>query len=339
MDGKVEPESLSTFFILGCPRSGTTMLQQALNRHSRIVLPPETKFFFSFYRRSWHQQRRHWRRIQNDLRINLPPPARPVRSPEEARVAFSRIADAYCRRLGRRRGPEDVLYFGDKTPEHTSRLPWMREAFPDAKILFLYRDGRDVAVSLTTVPWIRCTAYGGMLIWLYYYRFLKQEREHPSPNTLFVRYEDVVFRPQEQFRRILGFLGLDYERPVAEGWGNREGIPERELAWKGRALEPIRPDRVGLWRRRLSDGQLEGLERLGGRALEHLGYELANGAPRGLTPGLAMRAFCELIRTLGQLPIGAVASELAAMARWRDDGRVILPCGACGRSAQGATAR
>jgi len=34
---------MKQFFIVGCPRSGTTMLQQALNRHPEIAIPPETK--------------------------------------------------------------------------------------------------------------------------------------------------------------------------------------------------------------------------------------------------------------------------------------------------------
>src|ERR1700722_15108612 len=37
---------MDKFFIVGCPRSGTTVLQQALNRHSRIVVAPETRFFY-----------------------------------------------------------------------------------------------------------------------------------------------------------------------------------------------------------------------------------------------------------------------------------------------------
>lgn len=60
-------------FIVGCPRSGTTMLQQAFNRHSQIVIPPETKFFSDFYRRSRHQ-RRHWARNQADLQLAQAPP-------------------------------------------------------------------------------------------------------------------------------------------------------------------------------------------------------------------------------------------------------------------------
>src|SRR5215831_4421176 len=59
--------TVDKFFIVGCPRSGTTMVQQALNRHSQIVIPPETKFFFSFYGHSLAQQARHVRRLNADL--------------------------------------------------------------------------------------------------------------------------------------------------------------------------------------------------------------------------------------------------------------------------------
>ena len=337
-------------FMVGCPRSGTTMLQQALNRHSRIVIPPETKFCYSFYGRSRKQQRTQWERIRQDLRINLPVPAQTVRIPEQGRQAFFEMTEAYVERLesdGRRQSKQaplkgdghgepnasarsrpalalppverqNVVYVGEKTPEHTSQLHVIREVFPDAKILFLYRDGRDVALSLTTVPWITCSVYAGMLIWLYYYRILKQERQSPQPNMLFVRYEDVVSRPSEELGRVLGFLGLEYEPQVADGYGNREGIPEREYAWKKRALEPITADRVGLWRRELSDRQIERLERFGGNALDDLGYERVTDASGSLSLWDRLRLSCDLIQSAWQLPIGALANELTAVARRRN---------------------
>jgi len=343
-----EPSKI--LFIFGCPRSGTTMLQQALNRHSRIVIPPETKFFYYLYGRSRKRQQTQWERIQRDLRIDPPVPAETVSVPELGRRVFLEMAEAYVKRLerdGRGRSEQapfegdghgepnasarsrpglalppverqKILYVGDKTPEHTSQLHVIREVFPDAKILFLYRDGRDVALSLTTVPWITCSVYAGMLIWLYYYRILKQERQNPQPNTLFLRYEDVVSRPHEELGRVLEFLGLQYEPQVADGHGNREGIPEREYPWKKRALEPITADRVGLWRQECSNGEIERLERLARDALDDLGYERVTDASGSLSLWDRLRLSCDLIRTAWQLPIGALANELTAVARRRN---------------------
>jgi hypothetical protein len=109
---------MKKLFIVGCPRSGTTMLQQALNRHSQIVIPPETKFFFNFYGQSRSCQRAHLKRLNADLEIEVPCPPRRVYEPESARTFYDEMAEMYLARLGR----ADVAYFGDKTPEHTGQL-------------------------------------------------------------------------------------------------------------------------------------------------------------------------------------------------------------------------
>ena len=270
---------MNNLFIVGCPRSGTTLVQQALNRHSQIAIPPETKFFLSFLGHSQSRQHALIDRLNNDLRIMLPKPAVRVSSLADARAIFNRIARLYVARLGR----PDVAYFGEKSPAHTGRLVDIRRLIPEAKILLLYRDGRDVALSLTQVPWMSSNVHVNFLVWLYYYRVLRQERTRQLPNLCVVRYENLVARPQQEFRRILDFLDLPYESAVAEGHGNREGVPSREYAWKARALEPITTARIGLWRRDLSSGQIANMERLGGSALTSLDYKLATDGRQPLS--------------------------------------------------------
>src|SRR5436305_11598723 len=87
------------FFILGCPRSGTTMVQQALNRHSQVAIPPETKYFFSFLGHPRRSQARHVARLNADLGTRLPTPARRVRSDADGREFYELMARQYVRRL------------------------------------------------------------------------------------------------------------------------------------------------------------------------------------------------------------------------------------------------
>ncbi|RMG39436.1 MAG: sulfotransferase [Planctomycetota bacterium] len=295
---------LRPIFILGCPRSGTTMLQQALNRHSQIAVPPELKFFSHFYRRSRRGQLRHWKRICTDLELDLAPPTFSVTAPTEARAIWEQIARAYLARVGR----PAVRCFGDKTPENTSRIRRIREVFPEARILFLYRDGRDVAVSLSGVPWLRCGIYGGLMVWLYYYRFLREELDRAQPDVLPLCYETIVADPESAFRRILEFLELPYEPAVARGHGNRDGIPVRELAWKARALEPISDRFVGNARRLLGREQVERLNRIAGRALFRLGYLAERPPPPTITD--RMLAAAGAARVGLNLPVGFVWSEV-----------------------------
>ena len=295
---------MDKFFIVGCPRSGTTMVQQGLNRHSSIVIPPETKYFFSFLGHSRTCQLQHLDRLNRDLKISLPEPARQIRSTDEARRFYETMAQLYVQRLHR----ENVVCFGEKTPEHTSHLAEIRRLFPEAKIIFLYRDGRDVALSLSQVPWMPRDLYVNFVVWLYYFRALKRAHDGAWPNIYFARYEDIVADPKKEFAGMLQFLGLPDEPAVAEGFGNLEGIPEREFTWKKRALEPITPDRVGVYRRELSAEQIDILERMGRPALSSLGYQL-EGGERPLSLGFHLQLAWKLGNLLMRLPWHSLAKE------------------------------
>jgi len=297
---------VNKFFIVGCPRSGTTMLQQALNRHSQIAIPPETKYFFSFFGRPLKRQIQHVQRINTDLGIRLETPVRQVSSVAEGRAYYEEMARQYVDSYAHKA----IAFFGEKTPEHTGLLPCIRRLFPDAKVLVLYRDGRDVASSLTRMPWMSPNLYVNFVVWLYYQRVLREERLAKHPNTYFVRYEDIVADPESEFAAIIEFLGAEYEPAVAAGHGNREGVPDRELPWKRRALQPITTQRIGVFRQELSGDQIEILERLGRDILPSLGYPLLTGGERRLSPTFYLQLACNLAWFVRRLPWDSVAGEL-----------------------------
>lgn len=216
------------------------------------------------------------RRINKDLRINLPLPAYRIGTVSAARSLYEAMTNSYLRRLGR----PSITHFGEKTPEHLRRLPEIRRIFPGARILLLYRDGRDVALSLSRVPWMHADLYVDFAVWLWYYRLQRKAQRRSWPNLLYIRYEDLVTDPERTLSAVLDFLGLPYDPAVVTGSGNSEGVLEWEYAWKARSFEPISPSRVGQWRHELSKEQVGVLERWGGRALRSLGYDLATkGSP------------------------------------------------------------
>jgi hypothetical protein len=262
--------AMEMLFVMGCQRSGTTMLQQALNRHSQIVIPPETGFFIDFLGHTRTGQRQHVRRINEDLGIRLPEPARRISRAAEAREFYEWMARMYLGRLGR----PGVAYFGEKTPHHFLRIRRVSRLYPRAKMIFLYRDGRDVALSLTRVHWMSPDLYVNFAHWLRSYRVLRRAQMANPGNLLCIKYESLVTEPESQLRNAAEFLSLSYEPAMAEGSGNREGIPEWEYGWKSRALDKITPARVARWRGELSPGDIMHLERWGGTALKSLGYEL-----------------------------------------------------------------
>jgi hypothetical protein len=257
-------------FILGCHRSGTTVLQQALNRHSAIAIPPETKYFSSFLGHSHRCQIRRLARINEDLQINLAPPSRSICDKHDARQFFAHMDRAYTETIKKK----SAVYFGEKTPTHSGYVPQIRKIFPEAKLLWIYRDGRDVALSLRKVPWMDRSLAVNFLIWVFY--CAKQQRLAADKiwDIHFIKYEDLVAQPVTELSNVTNFLGLPFEPAMALGHGNREGVLDWELPWKAKAIEPISAKHVGLWQKELSRDEVAFLEWLGGRALRTLGYPL-----------------------------------------------------------------
>ena len=255
------------------------MLQLALSRHSRVAIPPETAFF-TMLKRSRRGQRRHWHCIENDLGIQVDPPSHRIVPGEHAGEHFWRIGRAYLDRLGQ----PGVTHFGEKSPQHQRRVPAILKTFPEAKLVLIYRDGRDVALSLTKLSWMPKNLYVNFFVWLHYYRIQRCLLQQQTQRIYCVRYEDLVHDPEAELKPLLDFLGLNYEPQVAVGSGNRDGVPNFEMSYKGRALEPISKSRIGIWRRELSHKEITRLERWGGRALRDLHYECTTDCTKRLPP-------------------------------------------------------
>ena len=271
---------MERFFILACQRSGTTMLQQALNRHSRIVIPPETGFFTHFIGHSAKGQAHHLKRINADLGIDLPRPQERIHRREDIIRFYDQMAEAYLEKLS---APPQTL-FGEKTPHHLLRARRILSVFPDAKYILVHRDGRDVALSLTKVPWFYSDLQVTFSYWLRCCREIRWFRALPGVSLIVIRYEDLVQQPAVELRRIADFLGLKYEPQMAEGSGNVEGTLPWEADWKTRATTKITPARIGNWQRELSSTQISQLERWGGRVLKDLGYEMSTDSEAGHLP-------------------------------------------------------
>lgn len=300
---------MNYFFVIGCPRSGTTVLQQALNRHSRIAIPPETAFA-ALLGRSRRAQADHIRRINADLEIDLPLPARRISGVANSRAYYERMAELYLDRLQR----PQVTHFGEKSPTHQRRLGRLLRLYPQAKAILIYRDGRDVAASLKDLPWMPPDVDLGFALWLHYYRVQRRLQAQFPSNLHLVKYEEFVATPERALRRATAFLGLDYETAMCDGFGNREGVPQWEHGWKSRAFGKVTSSRVGVWRQALSDEEIRRLERWGAGALKSLGYELTAGRTGTLPWMFLPNVYLRAMRWLITRPSFAAIKEICVTA-------------------------
>jgi len=224
-------------FLLGFPRSGTTLLEQVLASHPDVVALEERETLAAA-QRAFQMQ-----------------PSDMGRLAHASEAELAALRDAYWARV-RSEGAEPAgKVFVDKHPLHTFRLPLILKLFPDAKILFARRDPRDVVLSC----YRRRFAMSGSAYQLLtlpgaagYYDAAMSLAERLQPamaaNTLVVRHEGLVADFDKAVGEVCDFVGL----PWADAMRNfADKARDRAVATPSGAQlsRGLSAEGVGAWRR------------------------------------------------------------------------------------------
>jgi len=259
----------SPIFIVGCPRSGTTLLSVMLDRHNELAITPETAFYDDIAPQLANRQDlgtvlAEWRRLP-ELGVSINAVVKRCTSSREPRRVLNVVLGLYAEARSK-------PYCGEKTPQHLFHVPRIIEDFPEAKILCLIRDGRDVALSLSSMPWwepegLRFAAD----YWLQSIAFSERFLRIYQDQFMIIRYESLVTEPEAIMLQVMRFLGLQFQ-PRQIKPGPSDVVLTRSIAWKGMALGPINRSRVGRWRSEVSSEDLAFLHEALDATLTRLGY-------------------------------------------------------------------
>ncbi|MFG2085213.1 MULTISPECIES: sulfotransferase [unclassified Spirillospora] len=283
-------------FVIGCPRSGTTLLQQMLHSHPRIAFPSETRFVHTSYearhtfgdleREENRRRLAEWIAKGKDTKFHvLKLDAEDiieeiVHGPPTLGSALAIIFRAYAREHRKPR-------WGDKRPSYFRRIPMLRRMFPDAQFIHLVRDGRDAVSSLKKMPWYDGDTYSAALTWREAVDTGKRLSARLGPETFYeFRYEDLVAEPEDALVKLCAFLGEEYDPAMTKAYRHaRETVPSARK-WHLRTHEAPNTRNVGAWRERLEDWEADLVEHvLASRLVDH-GYSLS-GVPRPSAAQLA----------------------------------------------------
>lgn len=275
-------------FVVGCPRSGTTLLQLMLHAHRRIAIPPETRFLLTAY---WQRhdfgdltepgnRRRlaHWivdRRETRfaDLGLDRAETIRRISdAPGTLGSALATIFQAYAHRFGKPR-------WGDKRPAYLQNLDVILRLFPDAQIINVIRDGRACVASLKEMPWHKQDVYATVAAWA---RAVDDadRAAHRLDATQWhqLRYEDLVADPQAELAAICRFLGEEYDPAMTRPSALAETAVPRFKTWHQRTHGPVTTQRVQSWQHRLTPDEIALCETALKGRLRACGYELTGAA-------------------------------------------------------------
>lgn len=292
-------------FIVGSPRSGTSLLRQMLNRHPSFAICGETQFNHYVYKRRRafgdlgnlkNRQRLvdeylSVRRIQR-LGVDLASlKDRLIREATSYPAMFAGLVRSYAESVGKER-------WGEKTPQHALIAELLCEWFPGAAILHILRDPRDAVASLQRMPWAPNSVISNARIWLGCN--LAARKSSHRTEYLLVRYETLVAQPEQELARICAHLGEAYVPAMLEP-DHSEVVPP---PWTRLSRGPVTMKRVGAWQEELTPRDAALIEWAVGPHMQTFGYPRVASAPSilALWHGLAFASFDSIRRRLPQIP-------------------------------------
>ncbi len=291
-------------FVVGCGRSGTTLLRLMLDAHPLLAIPPESHFLSRF----GHNLGRYEapgggvdaERLASDiLRTKNFQAWRVPEADVHARIAalgsspsFADVVDAVYMAYAETRG---AIRWGDKTPRYVLDIPLFDRLFPGSKFVHIIRDGRDVAMSLRTVRFGPNEPMSAAGFWDRRVRAGRESGRTLGPARYHeVRYERLVEDADAELRGICDFLDLPWDETMLNYHSRvSEALPDDR---RSQHQHEDRPPTKGLrdWRTQMQADDVAAFEVIAGALLDELGYERGAPSPRA---GLRMKAAMHRVRS------------------------------------------
>ena len=306
--------STSPIFIVGCDRSGTTLLRQMLNQSPVLYITPETEFLAAAQKNAAeyadfsqpHQRYFFIRDLQTNRAtaktFTFPVLGLTVTEAEQAiaQVVPTDFAGAAQALFQAAAGKKNKQRWGDKTPHQVRDIALLAQTFPNALFVHTIRDGRDVAMSMRKAGWLN----GNILRIARYWQQqveagIKAGKSLPESNQRYyeVYYEQLIQHPEATLKDLCAWLHLEYTPQMLEYYRNADDhLQPEHLNLFQLNQKPIDPSRAYAWKSKLAKQDVADFESIAGNLLEILGYEVS-----GLQVSLGKKLTRRLRQTLTPL--------------------------------------
>ena len=296
-------EIRAPMFIIGAPRSGTSILYEKLAQHPDVTyISKATKKapgsllltrFLMHFRKSMQptEARAVWNRFW--------------RGREDATLGRE-DAHPRARRYLRRVVRNHIALFQKprflaKYLGNSFRIEFLDAIFPDAIFIHIIRDGRDVALS-TLDKWgskeFHVDIYYAARNWVRRIRQAQEAGTRLGTRLYYeLRYEQLVRQPEQELQKLCDFLGEEYLPQMA----HQDALAQQRIE-PGSFHDPVRrppnTTRLARWRREMSPRDLRLFQRIAGDTLTALGYEPAQAGAMSAPEQVRLAALALKYETL-----------------------------------------
>lgn len=272
-------------FIVGSPRSGTTLLQSILASHSEYFSAPETSFFSRIipslgiaYSNPTHSITKcDARAIEADFKLMTGIDieiASSLSSEQQIRRTFEKVLQCF--------NANEKKNWIEKTTLHAISMLAIRRFYANAKFIHIIRDPVDAVSSMVNM---RPTSVSDSRIgYISSYRaqanlwklcVLSALQYPDQENVIHIFYEDLVLHPDTELKRICDFLNVSVEPGMLESFHQtaQNLLSEEHCPWQKQNLRPgIAPDAVHKWRRKTSQYNIWLIQLYTKSLSKYLGY-------------------------------------------------------------------
>ncbi|PSQ75749.1 MAG: hypothetical protein BRD35_08205, partial [Bacteroidetes bacterium QH_7_62_13] len=201
---------------------------------------------------------------------------------------------------------------------YLDHVPAILEDFPDAVVLCIMRDPRDVCLSLRGMPWNRDSLPESARKWRQYARLTEQyKRDYPT-HFRKVRYEDLLGDPERIMRGILEWINASFDPAVLSFHERGSGLVDaRREPWKQKAQSPLDPRNREKWRTEMGPAERWVVQQIAGKQLENQGYPV----PPVSRDGSFLRELLSILTRTGWMIGRRIFRRWATPSRHPDDYR------------------
>lgn len=265
-------------FVVGHPRSGTTLLASMLGRHPDIVSTPESLYLnmvrFQVAPALSEGAEAVLNRIENSpmrflvLDHDTLLTALQTLPVLDEQTVFKTVLECFRETDGKPRLLE-------KTPLHLRGMDDLFEWFPDARIVWIMRDGRACVSSLIKVPWASSDPTMLARQWVRNISIGKMLSAQRPDQVKIVAYEDLIADPRPAIDPVLNFIEVEPSEEMFEHDREVRTVKPTETCWKGNVGRPLMSNRAEAWRDELEPEVIQKLDMIMGPVLQENGYENA----------------------------------------------------------------
>lgn len=282
------------FFIIGNPRSGTTLLRLMLNKHNKMSVPPEAGFLvwmhdryvdFTFTKENVEKfvealsqttKIEHWN-LNYDVLKNFIFMEKPN--------DFSKLMDCVYAYYSKYNLSKDVEVYGDKNNFYLNKIDLLSNLYLGVKFIHIIRDGRSVAVSYKDLMKKNMTSEYAPNLPAEIEKIAKEwSKNIEIINTSFnklnlnqyhtIRFEDLIAKPGDSLQDICTFLDIKYDEEMLNYFQTTEndGLePEDFLQWKSKNKIPLQEEEIYKYKQ-LSQNDLDLFEKVAKNTLIQYKY-------------------------------------------------------------------